>query len=486
MRHCILLGLLAALAAPAAVAEDESAMRRSEVVFMYTADSEVYEAYDATFLAWRGAPTEEEVDRHHKLGMRCAASIWFLTAGAQRLHEDPVLHDAVVKDFDGNPIEVPWLFDHRHEGQETWFGCTNNPDYQAHLREEVRNAMSGGADSLHIDDHLGTAQTVDHMGGCFCEHCMAGFRDFLKDEVNEETLEEAGIESLEDFDYHEFARNYADNVEEYTEVQGDIPLMDEFVRFNREAAAALTGEMREVGAEAAGHPILLSANAWIGQDRHRTVLPYLTHVVCENPHHAAAGTDDLGDAVSFYAFGEDYGIPVAATASGHDWAYAAAEERYTLVKVWVALAYAHGQRFMVPHRQWCFTEEKGTHWHTFPEEEYTPMYRFIRANAKYFDGFTAAEAAIETPDGVHATLRTLDEKAVAHLLNFDYDTEADALRPHEDARVSIPANAIPETESVELLRYDGETETADVTFDDGAASFIVPELSVWTLAVFSD
>ena len=486
MRHSIALVLLAALAAPAVLAEDEPVMRHSEVVFMYTADNEAYEAYDATFLAWSGAPTEEEVERHHELGMRCAASIWFLTAGAQLLHEDPVLHDAVVKDFDGNPVEVPWLFDHRHEGQETWFGCTNNPDYQAHLREEVRGVMNGGADSLHIDDHLGTAQTVDHMGGCFCEHCMTGFREYLENEVDEETLDDAGIESLEDFDYHEFARGYADNVEEYIEVQWDIPLMEEFIEFNREAAAALTGEMREVGAEAAGHPILLSANAWIGQERHRTVLPYLTHVVCENPHHAAAGTDDLGGAIGFYEFGEDYGIPVAATAGGHDWAHAAAEEKYTLVQVWVALAYAHGQRFMVPNRQWCFTEELGTHWHTFPKDVYAPMYRFIRANAEWFDGFSAAADDVETPDNVLATLRTQDEKAVVHLLNLDYGADADELRPQEEVRVTIPAGAIPETESVELLRYDGESETVDVNFEDGAASFTVPQLTVWTLAAFSE
>lgn len=482
MKRC---AIIAAAILAAAGAAEEPAMRHSEVVFMYSADSEVYEVFDATFMAWSGASSEEAVARHHDLGMRCAASIWFLTAGAQRLHEDPVLHEAVVKDFDGDPIEVPWLFDHRHEGQRTWFGCTNNPDYQEHLREEVRRVMAGGADSLHIDDHLGTAQTVDHMGGCFCEHCMAAFRAFLETEADPAELEAAGIESLDGFDYREFAGQYAENLEEYLDVQWEIPLFEAFIRFNREAAAALTGAMRDVGADAAGHPILLSANAWIGQERHRAVLPHLTHVICENPHNAAAGTGDLGGAIGFYEFGEDYGIPVAATASGHDWAYAAAGERYTLVQVWVALAYAHGQRFMAPHRQWCFTEEEGTHWHTFPEEVYAPMYRFIRANAEWFDGFAAHDAAVDAPGGVHATLRTKDGAAVAHLLNVDYDGDEDALRAHADIQVSLPANAIPETDAVELLRYDGEPVIAEVEIADGIASFTVPELTVWTLAVFS-
>jgi len=94
----------------------ESVLSHSEVVFMYAADADAYRAYGATFVGWGGAHTAERVKMHHDLGIRCTGSMWCLTAGAKVLHEDPVLRSAVALDIEGDPVGVPWLFDHTCEG----------------------------------------------------------------------------------------------------------------------------------------------------------------------------------------------------------------------------------------------------------------------------------------------------------------------------------------------------------------------------------
>jgi hypothetical protein len=142
----------------------EPVLRHSEVVFMYAASEEAYRAYDATFVAWGGAETAEKVKRHHDLGIRCTGSMWCLTAGAENIHKDPKLRAACAVDIEGNPVEVPWQFDHTYQGTKTYFGCTNHPEFQKLCRERVRQAMAGGG-YLHVDDHLGTAGSCWHGGG---------------------------------------------------------------------------------------------------------------------------------------------------------------------------------------------------------------------------------------------------------------------------------------------------------------------------------
>ena len=58
-----------------------------------------------------------------------------------------------------------------------------------------------------------------------------------------------------------------------------------------------------------------------------------------------------------------------------------------LVRTWIAQDYAFGHALMVPHRQWAYTKEKGTHWYQSQPEDFAHLYRFIRRNADLFDGY---------------------------------------------------------------------------------------------------
>jgi len=464
-------------------------LKGSEVVFMYSADEEAYRAYGATFVGWGKADTAEQVKRHHALGIRCTGSMWCLTAGAKNIHENPALREAVARDIEGQPVAVPWLFDHTYEGTKTYFGCTNHPAFRQHVRQEVRQQMAGGADGLHVDDHLGVAAAAIYFGGGLCDHCIVAFRRYLKAHATPAQWKSAGVKDIDTFDYRDLIRRHAATRQEYMKVRDTIPLTEMFHQFHLEAAAENVRELGQAAQEAAGHPVLLSANAFAASGPHLHVMKHLTHVICEVPQHAEEGARNVQTAIDAYANATRIGKPRAATAGGGDWAFVKTKGCHDLVRFWIALAYAHGQRFMAPHptRQWCFTETLGTHWYAAPIEEFAPVYRFIRAHADCFDDMEAvAMTGFRTPAHTLCTLRRHGAagRTVLHVVNRDYDEAAGRMRPRGGLTVRLPKPLVPgRPKAARLLRYDAAPRESPILVQDDSLVVKLPELKVWTLVV---
>lgn len=159
------------------------------------------------------------------------------------------------------------------------------------------------------------------------------------------------------------------------------------------------------------------------------------------------------------------------------------------MRFWIALAYAHGQRFMVPHpkRQWCFTKTLGTHWYAGPVEAYAPVYRFVRANARWFDGFEAADAkGLSAPRNVLCTVRRKTSgrgpATVVHVLNRNYDPAARRMKPAAGVKISLPASLGPlGVRSARLLSYDAKAQTVPVAAAKQMLQIEIPELRLWVL-----
>ena len=492
----ILLGLIAmglllcAVTATQARPPTEPVLRHSEVVFMYAADDDAYRAYNATFVAWGGAKTAEQVKRHHAIGLRCTGSMWCLTAGAENIHKNAALREACAVDIEGKPVEVPWLFDHTYQGTKTYFGCTNHPEFRSLCRQRVREAMAGKADGLHVDDHLGTAGAAWWQGGGFCDWCMKGFREYLKEHADKEQLEKESVSDIETFDYRELIRKYARTRAEYKKVQHEIPLMELFLDFQATAAAEHTRQLGLLAAEVAGHPVLLSANAGIPNRAHTYVVKNLTHVVCEVRQNAPAGVERIDHAIEAYRMATKLGRPLAATASGQDWAFVKQQKCEELVRFWIALAYAHGQRFMVPHpkRQWCFNKELGTHRYAAPIEAYAPMYRFIRAQSLWLDGFEAVELKqLNAPENVLCTTRRKADSGqiVLHVLNRNYDKDSKRFNPLAQVKISFEKSAIANVaRQATVASYDAPQQKIQVGKQNSAIEITLPELRLWSLVIF--
>ncbi len=391
----------------------DSALKHSDVVFVGEAEPESYGAYGTTVVAWGGGPrSANEVDdwkkrfkKARKLGIRYCSNIWMLTATSEILAADPSLRQAVCLDVNNHPIVPPWLRDRVHKGVPSYWGCTNHPRFRRHLRDQVTFAILAGAEGLHLDDHVGTANvwfspawlSLARLGlvgppGCFCDFCMQGFRDYLGDKYSPDELREKDIDDAGSFDYHEMIRRVADDLQGFMKAyeRGEVPLMEDFLTFQLKAAARLVEELGGLAEKLRGKRIPVSANSSNLDPRHLVDSPYLECFVAEISHHAQEGRIPTR-AIFAYKLADALGKPVAATADGGDWAHVKERNLTGLVKLWVVLSYAFGHRLMPPHNQWCYTHEKGTHWYKGPMKEYAPLYRFVRNNADIFDGYEALE-----------------------------------------------------------------------------------------------
>lgn len=365
----------------------------SDVVFMYQGARATYEAYGATVLAWGGKPSPAA--RAEAAGVRWFGSVGMVTEfdAYHRRYPDQY-EDGLCRDLDGKPVRVPWLADHQSKGVPYWWCCTRQPVFREFLRQRVVETLEAGADGLHVDDHLGTAGGL-WLGLCFCDRCVEGFRSHLSG-LPADSRSRLGVADPADFNYREAARRWIADQPAGAKVTSH-PLWSTWTVYQCRAAAAFMLELRQLAAQTARRAVPVGANAGLLWPRHLADFQALDLFTAETDHHASDRR--LPDLPLFaYRLAEAMGRPYAATASGGDWAYVKEHNLPGLVRGWIALSYAGGQRLMAPHRQWCHTPEKGTHWYDGPTERFAPLYRFVRQQAAWLDGFqTHADLAVLLP-----------------------------------------------------------------------------------------
>lgn len=379
------------------------ALRRSDVVFMYEAKAPVYAEYGATVLAWGGTPTPESLGE--AAGVAFHGSVGMVTEFASYRRRFPRgWEDGLVRDLDGRPVKVPWLTDHQHEGVPYWWCCTRQPRFREYLEERVAGTVRAGAVGVHLDDHLGTAGSL-FLETCFCDRCVDGFRAHLAG-LERSALAALGVADATDFDFRAAARSWRAAAPPGTARRlEDHPLWREWSTCHLRSAAAWMKDLRALAARSAGRAVPISANAGLLWPNHLADYQAVDYFSAEIDHEAASrGWSDR----SLFAcrLAEAMGRPLAATASGQDWAFVKELGLSGLVRGWIAASYAAGQMLMAPHRQWCHTEEKGTHWYDGPSAAYAPLYRFVREQQALLDGHeTHAEVALVMPHASYVAER---------------------------------------------------------------------------------
>jgi len=166
------------------------------------------------------------------------------------------------------------------------------------------------------------------------------------------------------------------------------PLWHEWTVYHCRAAAGFMAHLRGLAARVAGRTVPMSANAGVLWPNHLVDYQSLDFFSAEIDHRASGRR--FSDLPLFaYRLAGAVDRPLAATASGQDWAFIKAENLPGLVQGWIALGYAAGHGLMAPHHQWCYTAEKGTHWYAGPRDKFAPLYQFVRRHRELFDGFEA-------------------------------------------------------------------------------------------------
>ena len=390
LRHFRPAALALLLLTPALLpAQDRPTIRRSDVVFMYD-NPKLYGAYGCTVLGWAGSGDPKRVEAAHAQGVRLfSASVGFRTEFAAMIDFSPDFLDAACRNLAGEPFIVPWLWDHKHKGQPAWWFCTNSPLYRRFLESRIERMMKAPLDGLHVDDYTGTAGAVTWLSACFCPSCTAGFRDYLARSAGKERLAGLGITDLANFDYRQFLVDRGVKPEEYNRRRAGLPLAGEFHDYQVKAANAFVADYRKRAEALRGRPLALCVNSSLSDPTALVIAPQLTYFCCEVEHRAAERAVP-SHPIYIYRMADGLSRPVASTASGWDWAYVYEHKLPGLVRTWIALSYACGHNFMAPHRQWCYTKEKGTHWYPGPTEEYAYLYQFVRQSARLLDGYEAA------------------------------------------------------------------------------------------------
>jgi hypothetical protein len=493
-------------------------LSNDDVVFVYpSSDPSAYAKYGATVIASGGTHDSDYVNKLKRQGLHVTGTVSCLTAGSHDLHTRADLVEACARDIEGKPIVVPWLRVASFQEKPNYFGCINHPAFRAHVRSKVCDAMAGGAAGLHIDEHLSSAYAAIHDGGCFCEYCMSGFAEYLKKNAGADLCSVAKVPSFDGFDYRAFVKNIPLGREQYLSLKPGIPLHREFVDYQLLCAADNVVSLGKLASDVAGRPVSLSANVCLPLLEHVAVIQHLTYCASEIVHHAHEGTKGLTHPVDAYRMAETLKLPMAATATPRDWAFINQHNAEHLVCIWIALAYACGQRFMVPNKVQCLSENNGPHWYCGSSDTFAPLYQFIKKHGFLLNDFSAV-GPLAIPHGVPSSFETHDKRqaltdifdahpsspisvegahawvfprvkidgsVAIHVVNWAYDGTANRSVVQKDVTVRLPSSLFKRNYAGALAYgYGAEPVKLKVTNEGQSCSFILPELKLWDIVTF--
>jgi hypothetical protein len=207
--------------------------------------------FHVTWLEWTYGNDKGFIRKVHDMGATYGGA---LAAGSYRGKQSRAVWN--VRDREGNPVYATWM--RAWKTPNAW-GCANHPEFRAgHVRDAVA-AVAAGADVLQRDEP-GQNKHAVRWGGCFCEHCMKGFNQWLATNGDPAVLRRLGVADLKAFDYREHLRaKDAPIGDAFGAWKGD-ELKAYFVRFQTDSSVAFARWWREELNKKVGREIPISCN----------------------------------------------------------------------------------------------------------------------------------------------------------------------------------------------------------------------------------
>ncbi|MCY4019525.1 MAG: hypothetical protein OXG39_08970 [Chloroflexi bacterium] len=380
-------------------------LKRSDVLITRPCGMEVYRRYRATGLGWgflpepdrRGLPPEEEmmrdVDEAHRCGVKFQGRVELDADWMGMIDFDSNFMESTVRDLNDRPAITWW--EHIYKGHPSYHYCTNAPGYRHYLMYQLRRVMRAGTDWLMIDSAIPTIGALNaRYGGCFCRHCMAGFRDYLRANLSEEEIMSGGIGDLETFDYGDYLRGRGITDEIYRArilaFPPVIPLAKEYFDFQWGEINGLFREFKRYAREFS-EDVPMSSNSpyyWAefmyAVDAHDF---YTNEMEYQAPEIEILPTEPI------YTFKLADALERIVAITGVPSAFEPyrIHDRPGHIRLWVAQAYAHGHVFMAPDKMWTlrYRGEPDRWYHSKPGD-YEDLYHFVRDYPELFDGYESA------------------------------------------------------------------------------------------------
>jgi len=315
------------------------------------------------------------VDIVHNLGIKYTTWLEPIIPVAQNFYEyRPDLLDAGIIDIDG---KIGW-------------GCINNPDWREFLLETAKRSVEWGSDGLAIDAWRSPCDQ-----DCFCEHCMQGFKEYLKEKYSTEELEGFGVEDIDSFDYGDFIREHYLTL--YKENRWEVPLYADYTDYRLESILEfwheLITETRAHGT-AQGKDIYFSANTAEMWPQYIIIQDELDYFSAEYTY----AYPSQGKSIPDFKLARSLGKPAFFLPnSGTSAELMARPDITTLTKIYTAEAYSARGFMMVPHEIWVWIEgaEGWGMWCYVNMEELSPYYDFIYDNEQYYESlFSTSKIAV--------------------------------------------------------------------------------------------
>lgn len=342
---------------------------------------------------------KDEIARLHLEGKKFWGELRPLTH-VGRMEEfvmnDPGLQAAVCLDFDLQPIPIGWLTGHLYKGRQANFYCSNHPTFQAFLRNQIYLFAQAGVDGFMVDDG-GGAFFAYAKDGCFCPHCQAGFREYLKGKYSVEELKAQGVDDPNKFDYRAFLLRQVANKQAYGQArkEGRLPFTRDFSTYLIRSDAALFRGLYDMVCKLSGKHIPIG---WDNVDMAGNRAPYypfwdVFYPEINYPAFSVSGKgpdDQLSPAIVMLnkvpdALGKWYTPSPAPRA----WGSIRDKNLTGLLQQWIVFTYANGGVQRHPARGWCLDEKNP--WYYPPMEKFKPIYDFIAKYPELFDDYEAVE-----------------------------------------------------------------------------------------------
>ena len=106
-----------------------------------------------------------------------------------------------ARDLDGERVLPGFMRD-----WGCYWGCANNPEFRRIWLEHAELQVRAGAERIQNDGPRLSEGGMLHWGGCYCEHCVSGFRRYLSKTLPPARLAALGLAPIDEFDYAVYLR----------------------------------------------------------------------------------------------------------------------------------------------------------------------------------------------------------------------------------------------------------------------------------------
>ena len=190
---------------------------------------------------------------------------------------DDILEEYAQRDIYGRACHALWI---ECPDREHWniMMDRNNSVWREYLKAIVRLQIDAGVHGVHFDEAEVPLTSLQY-GGCFCDTCMRGFREYLR-ELPERPPELDGVD-LESFHYGSFL------LERGYDFSGDYmntPLFFHYTTFQKRNIRRYFAELADYAREYAagkGRDVLISGNFFNLFEHYYPLEPYVDVVVTE-------------------------------------------------------------------------------------------------------------------------------------------------------------------------------------------------------------